>query len=396
MKSKKFLINMPVIGKVCAKGVWDESVPGIEFDKDGVSNYAHLFDRLVEEYPRGERGRLAWDEKVEKMKRHGKGKKYDCIIGVSGGTDSCYLLHMAKSQYGLRPLAVNLDNGWNSDIAVKNIKKVTSKLNIDLITYVIDYEEIKDLMRVFMLGGIPWIDTPTDLAIKAVMYKIASKEKSKYVLRGNDFRSEGTQPIEWTGGDAKVLKYLHKKYGKTKLKTYPNYTLLNFIYYGFVKGIKSIYPYYHLDYQKKSAQEVLKNEYDWEYYGGHHHENIFTKFVMSYWLPVKFNIDKRKISLSAQILSKAIERDAAINELVLLPYNRDEIDNSIKYVIKKLDFQADEFDKIMNSANKSFFDYPSYYHLFTKFRIITNWILKLVLNKKPMAMFQIEMRTHKK
>ena len=387
---------MSLIGKVCAKGVWDETVPGIEFDKDGVSNYAHLFERLVQEYPRGERGKLTWEEKVEEMKRYGKGKKYDCIIGVSGGTDSCYLLHIAKTQYGLRPLAVNLDNGWNSDIAVKNIKKVTSKLNIDLITYVIDYEEIKDLMRVFMLGGIPWIDTPTDLAIKAVMYKIASQEKIKYVLRGNDFRSEGTQPTEWTGGDARVLKYLHGKYGKTKLKTFPNYTLFGLIYFGFIKGIKSIYPYYHIEYQKKSAQEVLMKMYGWEYYGGHHHENIFTKFVMSYWLPVKFKIDKRKISLSAQILSGAIDRDEAIKELEFLPYDKDDIDDSIKYVIKKLDFQIDEFDKILNSTNKSFLDYPTYYHLLVRFRIISNAILKLILNIKPMAMFQIEMRTPKK
>jgi N-acetyl sugar amidotransferase len=387
---------MPLEGKVCARGVWDESVPGIEFDENGVSNYALLFDSLVKEYPRGEVGKLIWDEKVERIKRQGKDKKYDCIIGVSGGTDSCYLLHLAKSQYGLRPLAVNLDNGWSSDTAVKNIKKVTSKLNIDLITYVIDYEEIRDLLRVFMLGRIPWIDAPTDLAIKAVLYRIASKEKIKYVFRGNDFRSEGTQPIEWTGGDDKVLKYLHKKYGRTRLKTYPNYTLLNLIYYGFIKGIKSIYPYYNLDYQKKNAQEILKTKYDWEYYGGLHHENIFTKFVLSYWLPVKFNIDKRKISLSAQILSNAIERNAALKELLLLPYDKGEIDNSIKYVIKKLNFTEEEFIDIMNSENKSFFDYPSYYRLLTRYRIMTKWILKLVLNKKPMAMFQIEMRTPKK
>lgn len=387
---------MPLEGKVCARGVWDESVPGIEFDESGVSNYALLFDSLVNEYPRGEVGKLIWDEKVERIKRQGKDKKYDCIIGVSGGTDSCYLLHLAKSQYGLRPLAVNLDNGWSSDTAVKNIKKVTSKLNIDLITYVIDYEEIRDLLRVFMLGRIPWIDAPTDLAIKAVLYRIASKEKIKYVFRGNDFRSEGTQPIEWTGGDDKVLKYLHKKYGRTRLKTYPNYTLLNLIYYGFIKGIKSIYPYYNLDYQKKNAQEILKTKYDREYYGGIHHENIFTKFVLSYWLPVKFNIDKRKISLSAQILSNAIERNAALKELLLLPYDKGEIDNSIKYVIKKLNFTEEEFNDIMNSENKSFFDYPSYYRLLTRYRIMTKWILKLVLNKKPMAMFQIEMRTPKK
>jgi N-acetyl sugar amidotransferase len=383
---------MSTVGKICSKGVWDESVPGIVFDDNGVSNYARLFESLEAAYPRGEVGKKVWEDKVDRMKRHGHGKRYDCVIGVSGGTDSCYLLHIAKTIYGLRPLAVNLDNGWNSDIAVKNIKKVTKKLGIDLVTYVIDYEEIKDLIRVFMLGSIPWIDTPTDLAIKAALYKIADKEKVKFILRGNDFRSEGTQPVEWTGGDAKVLRYLHKKYGKTRLKTFPDYSLNKLLYYGFFKNIESIYPYYHLEYQKKAAQKLLLSEYEWEYYGGHHHENVFTKFVMSYWLPVKFNIDKRKISLSAQVMSHAIEREAALSELVTEPYIAEEINNSIKYVIKKLDFSEEDFESIMKLPNKNFFNYPSYYPLFTRFRNLSNWVLRLVLNKKPMTMFQVEMR----
>jgi N-acetyl sugar amidotransferase len=387
---------MSTVGKVCSKGVWDESVPGIKFDENGVSNYARLFESLVEAYPRGEEGMKIWEDKVSRMKKQGRGKRYDCVIGVSGGTDSCYLLHIAKTIYGLRPLAVNLDNGWNSDIAVKNIKKVTSKLKIDFITYIIDYEELKDLIRVFMLGSMPWIDTPTDLAIKAALYKIADQEKVKYILRGNDFRSEGTQPVEWTGGDARVLRFLHRKFGTARLKTYPNYSLCKLLYYGFFKKIESIYPYYHLEYQKKNAQQVLTKEYGWEYYGGHHHENVFTKFVMSYWLPVKFNIDKRKISLSAQVMSYSIEREDAIIELESEPYNACEIVNSIKYVIKKLDFTTEEFDMIMKLPNKSFFNYPSYYPLFTRFKTLSNLALKLILKKKPMTMFQVEMRKFEK
>lgn len=385
---------MPFTGKVCSRGVWDESVPGIKFDKNGVSNYAHLHDKLVEAYPRGEKGQSEWNRLKEKIKSSGKGKRYDCIIGVSGGTDSSFLLHLAK-QEGLRPLAVNLDNGWNSDIAVKNIKKVTSELNIDLVTYVINYEEVKDLLRVFMLGSLPWIDTPTDLAIKSILYKIASKESIKYILRGNDFRSEGTQPSEWTGGDARILKFLHKKYGRTRLRTFPNYTISSLIYFGFLRGIKSIYPFYFIDYNKQSAQELLISKYGWEYYGGHHHENLFTKFAMSYWLSEKFNIDKRKITLSAQILSKAITRVDALEELQKCPYDKNEIESAIKYVLKKLDFSASEFESIMNSENRNFKDYPSYAPLFKTLLPLTRWMLKLVLINKPMALFQVEMRAGK-
>src|SRR5450759_588347 len=214
---------MSLIGQICTRGVWDESVPGIVFDNNGVSNYAKLFDTLVESYPRSENGQKKWENIITTIKKAGNNNKYDCIIGVSGGTDSSYLLHLAM-QYGLRPLAVNLDNGWNSDISVKNIRKMTEVLNIDLETYVIDYEEIKDLLRSYMKSGLPWIDMPTDLAIKAVLYKIANREKIKFILRGNDFRSEGTQPREWTYGDGKQLKYIHKKFGTSNLKTFPNYT----------------------------------------------------------------------------------------------------------------------------------------------------------------------------
>ena len=206
---------MALTGRVCARGVWDETVPGITFDVEGVSNYAHLFDRLIEAYPRGEQGEKRWKELIGMIREHGKGKRYDCIIGVSGGTDSSYLLHLAK-EMDLRPLAVNLDNGWSSDIAVKNIKKMTNALNIDLETYVIDYEEIKDLLRSYMLAGMAWVDIPTDLAIKAVLYKIAAREGIKFVLRGNDFRSEGSQPYEWTFGDGKQLLAIHKQFGKVK------------------------------------------------------------------------------------------------------------------------------------------------------------------------------------
>ena len=385
---------MPFVGKICTRGVWDESVPGIEFDNEGASNYAKLFDTLVHAYPRGGKGLSDWNRLVQLMKNDGKNKQYDCIIGVSGGTDSSYLLHIAKS-LGLRPLAVNLDNGWNSDIAVKNIKKMTNQLEIDLETYVIDYEEIKDLLRSYILAGLPWIDIPTDLAIKAVLYKIAAREGVKYVLRGNDFRSEGSQPNEWTYGDGRQLNFIHKKFGRVKLKTFPNYTLTSLIYFGFIKKIKSIYPFYYIDYNKNEAQDFLIKEYDWQYYGGHHYENHFTKFAISYWLYQKFGIDKRKITLSAQILSNEITRDYALQEITKVPFNENEIEQTLAFLLKKLELSRDEFDDALHSENKSFHDYPSYDFIFTKMMEVAKPILNLVFVHKPQSVFQAEMRKKK-
>ena len=207
--------------RICTRGIWDTTVPGITFDENGVSNYAKMFDKLCEVYPRGEKGKRYWENIVDQIKEKGKNKRYDCIIGVSGGTDSSYLLHIVKKEYGLRPLAVNLDNGWSSEIAVQNIKKVTKALDVDLETYVINYEEVKVVLRAYIKACLPWIDGPTDNAIKSVLFKIAEREGIYNILTGSDFRSEGKQPIEWTYTDSKQMLFLLKNYEKINLKTYP-------------------------------------------------------------------------------------------------------------------------------------------------------------------------------
>jgi N-acetyl sugar amidotransferase len=377
--------------KVCKKGIWDETIPGITFDEEGISNYCYLQQKMMADYPKGEKGKKDWEDIIRQIKVSGKNKKYDCIIGVSGGVDSSYLLYLAK-EYGLKPLAVHLDNGFNSEIAVNNIQKITSALNVDLKTLVVNYEEMKDLFSSYMKASMPWIDVPTDLAIKAVMYDMAIKENIQFILRGNDFRSEGKQPTEWTYSDTRQLLYIHKKFGSgIKLKTYPLLTLRKMIYSGFVKKIKDVRPYYYLDYKKEDAKKLLIEKFDWKDYGGHHYENLFTKFAMSYWLPTKFGIYKNKINLSAQILSEAISREQALHVLNKRYDSLEELEKLKEYVMKKLDLNHEEFSQIIKSANKNYKDYPSNYNIIYKNIKHFKWLIKKLYSFKPMSIESSEM-----
>lgn len=379
-------------GKVCCKGLWDESVPGISFDQEGVSNYARIFERMLCDFPKGQKGESDWRKMVDWMKSKGKRNQYDCIIGVSGGTDSSYLLHVAAKE-GLRPLAVYLDNGWGSHIVVSNIKKVTSALNIDLYTYVINYEEVVEVLRSYILAELPWVDSPTDLAIKAILYKTAAKHNVQAILIGHDFRTEGFQPNEWTYSDARQLKYLVRKFSKIQLKSYPVMPLSDFFFYSFIKGIKLIRPFFYIDYSKKEAKKFLKSTYQWEDYGGHHYENIFTKFIITYWMYEKFGIDKRKITFSAYVLSNEMSREEAIARIAEKPYDSEKIKDDIAFICKKLNFTIDEFEKILKSNNrKYFYDYPSYYPLLQRYQKLFFSAIKYFLPNKPLMFYLMEER----
>ncbi|MDD5570379.1 MAG: N-acetyl sugar amidotransferase [Bacteroidales bacterium] len=378
--------------KRCTKGIWDITIPGISFDSEGASNYSKMFENMIEKYPRGKKGLDDFENIVSSIKEKGKNKQYDCIIGVSGGTDSSYLMYVAKKKYGLRPLAVTFDNGWSSDISVENIKRVTNALEIDLETYVVDYEEMKDILKSYMKASLPWIDCPTDLAIKSTLYRIADKFGVKYVLIGHDFRSEGAQPHEWSYGDSKQLEYIQNKFGTKKIKSFPNMSFIEQIIKGYVKKIKMVYPFFYLEYQKKEAQKFLIENYGWQYYGGHHHENIFTKFAIAYWQKKKHNIDKRIITLSAQVMSGEITRENALEQIMQPPYNPEQMEEDKLYTIKKLGLTVDEFEKIWKSPNKLLYDYPSHYSTLVKIAKIIKPLMKLVMPQLPSFFFQIEAR----
>lgn len=374
--------------KICSVGIWDETVPGIRFDERGVSNYAILQRKLDEAYPKGEKGKHLWDKLISTIREKGKGKRYDCIVGVSGGTDSSYLLHLIH-QEGLRALAVNLDNGWSSDISVKNIRKITSALGFDLETYVINYEEVKDVLLSFMKASLPWIDTPTDLAIKAVLYKIAAREKIKFILSGQDFRTEGKQPLSWTYCDSRQFNFIQNTFGTLKLKSFPRMKFWKQAYYGYFKNIKLFKPYYYLDYNKNKAQQTLISKYGWEYYGGHHHENVFTRFAISYWLPKKFNIDKRIITLSAQVSSGEMSREDALIQ-INIPYDALDLENDKNYVLKKLGISNETFEELMLRPNKFYYNYPSSLPLIKKFIRLVGWLIKFVIPNKSITMLTLD------
>lgn len=350
-------------GRICKLGLWDESIPNIKFDENGISNYAKMFEHLCLLYPRGERGKKDWENIVDLIREKGKNHKYDCLVGVSGGTDSSYLLHLLKKEYGLKVLAVNMDNGWNSEIAVENIKKLTKDLDIDLFTWVIDYEEVKKVLRAYLFSSLPWVDAPTDLSINTVLYEVAKREKIYYIINGSDFRTEGKQPIEWTYIDSRQFNFINKKLENYTPKKYPYHTPLDLIKYKFLYKISNIRPYYYLDYQKKIAQDFLQKNYNWQYYGGHHHENKFTKFIIGYWMPVKFGIDKRKISLSAQVMTGEITREQGLVILSKPAYDLEEMEKDKVYVSKKLDLDIKKLDFALKSTKKTIYDYPSYLNL---------------------------------
>ena len=311
-------------------------------------------DRL---YPLGEVGKARLEVLINKIKKAGKKNRYDCIVGVSGGTDSTYTLYLAK-QFGLRPLAVHFDNGWNSKLAVKNIKNVCEKLNVELYTYVVNWEEFKKLQLSFLKAATPDAEIPTDVGIHATLIKTAIKENVKYVLNGHSFRTEFVMPIGWTYMDGKYIQQVNKQFNGAKLKTFPNFKLWNLFYSSFIKGIKVVPFLNYFDYQKSEAKKVLEKEVNWEYSGGHHHESIYTYFFQSYYLPKKFGIDKRKTELSAQILSGHISREEALKEIEQsYPYKQEVVD----YTLNKLGLEASEFDEILQLPVKSFKDYKTYY-----------------------------------
>jgi imidazoleglycerol phosphate synthase cyclase subunit len=370
--------------KMCARCLITSDVPRAGLDESDVCYYCGLHDALDAQYPIGPESEAALTAFAERIKREAKanGSAYDCILGVSGGTDSSFLAHKLV-ELGVKPLAVHFDNTWNSPTATGNIYAVLDQLGIDLETYVVDNVEYDDIYRAFMLAGVKDIEAPTDIGFMGVLYRAAEKHKIKHIVEGHSFRTEGISPMGWLYMDGGYIADVHKKFGRVPTKTFPNMAFGDFLRWSAWSGIERTRPLYWLDYQKEDAKKFLAATYGWKWYGGHHLENRFTAFYHTYFLPQRWGINFRQVELSALVRSGQLDRDAAIEQF-LAPRQGDA--DIIALVKKRLEFDDDDFERVMTLPHRSYREFATYKRRFERLRPLF-WAL-WKLNRVPRSFYE--------
>lgn len=330
--------------------------PDIEIDVEGVCNHCRRYDALLPvRVLKGAEGEAAINRIVEAMKRRGRGRDYDCVIGVSGGVDSTYVAYLTK-KYGLRPLAVHLDNGWNSELAVRNIERTMQTLGIDLHTEVLDWDEFRSLQLAFLKASTADMEIPTDHAIVSLLWREAIKYDIKYIISGMNFATESTYVQSWSYGhwDWRYIKSVNAVHGNRRLKTFPHFTYPYLFYVHVMRAIRSVSILNYIDFNKSEAMKVLENELGWQYYGGKHYESIYTRFVQGYILPVKFGVDKRYGHLSDLIRAGQLTKEMAIEEMKKPAYPPELFKKDHDFVLKKFGLTAAEFHEIMETPPRTF------------------------------------------
>lgn len=350
--------------QICSNCVMDTSDSKITFDEKGVCDHCNTFYKDIEPFwHTDEKGKNVLLEIIDKIKVEGKGKDFDCLMGMSGGIDSSYLLYKMVKEFGLRPLVFHVDAGWNSQLAVNNIERLVDGLGLDLYTEVINWEEIKDLQLAFFKSGVPHIDVPQDHAFFATMYKFASKHKIKHILTGGNYSTECVRnPLEWMyyQSDSIQLKDIYKVHGTGKLKDYPVTNILwHKVYLPYIKGIKLIRPLDFIPYNKDEAMQELVDKFGYQKYPQKHFESRFTRFYESYWLPEKFGFDTRKVQFSSLILTNQMTRDQALGQLKQPAYDPKTIKQDFEYIATKLGISVDDLQGYMDAPNKTYKDYKS-------------------------------------
>jgi N-acetyl sugar amidotransferase len=342
----------------------DTTDPDISFDEKGVCDHCqNYYSNIKPNWNTGEQGRRQLAEVIEKIKRDGKGRDFDCIMGMSGGADSSYMLHLIVKEFGLRPLVFHVDGGWNSELAVNNIEVMIDKLGLDLYTEVINWEEMKALQLAYFRSNLPYIDIPQDHAFIATLYNFAEKHNIKYILNGFNYSTECIiNPFEWRyyGTDMAQIKDIIKKFSPIPLKTYPFSGILRHKFYlRYIKGIKVVRPLNYLPYHKEKAMDFLNKEYGWQPYAQKHFESRFTKFYEGYWLPAKFGYDTRKVQYSSLILTEQMTREEAIEKLKQPAIPPIEAEKDFEYIATKLGISKDELNDYLHQPNKTFRDYKN-------------------------------------
>lgn len=355
--------------RICTNCVMDTTDTAISFDDNGVCDHCRRFyAEILPDWHPDERGSRELERIVDKIKKQGRGRDFDCIVGMSGGIDSSYLTYIAKEKLGLRPLVFHVDAGWNSQIAVNNIEKLIEKLELDLYTEVIDWQEMRDLQLAFFRSGLSCIDLPQDHAFFATMYKFAEQYKVKYILTGANIATECVRnPLEWIyyGTDTVLIRDVHRRFGTRPLKRFPLSNILRHkVYLRYFKGIEVVTPLNFIPYRKEDAMELLSEKFGWQKYPQKHFESRFTKFYEGYWLPRKFGYDTRKVQFSSLILTQQMTREEALEKLSVLPYDEDTIKHDFEYVATKLGISVEELQSYLDAPNKSVSDYKSQQHLF--------------------------------
>lgn len=354
--------------QICNNCIMDTSDPSLTFDDKGVCLYCNNFEKEIRpNWHPNEQGIQSIMPMIQKIKKDGKGKDHDCLIGLSGGLDSSFVTYVAKEKFGLRPLIFHCDAGWNSDLGVSNIKKIIKGLNLNLVTDVINWEEMKDLQRAFFKAQVPFVDQPQDLGLFSALYNFAAKNNFKYVITGGNNSTECVrESIDWTyfSTDMKYVKEIHSKFGEKELKTFPICNIFKYkIYYRFMKGIRVIKLLDYYPFIKKDAIKELNEKFQWQPYKMKHYESRFTKFFESFWTPKKHGYDKRRAYLSSEILTGQISREKALLRVSKPELSEEEMMKDFNYVAKKLDWTEEEFWEIFHGKNKSFRDYKNNFFL---------------------------------
>jgi N-acetyl sugar amidotransferase len=346
----------------CARCVMDTSDPWITFNDEGVCNHCLAYDAYISTIGTPEDRKRKLDQMVAQLKARGKGRDYDCIMGLSGGVDSSYLAWFAVKHLKLRPLVVHVDTGWNSELAVNNIQNIVQRLNLDMHTLVIDWPEIRDLQRAYFRSGIANLDVPQDHAFIASLYSEARKYGIKDILNGGNMQTESILPNAWgyDASDAMSLKAIHKKFGTLKLRNYPMMTpWRRYVYYPFILGLRKHRPLDLIDYSKDGAKKLLAEELGWRDYGGKHYESIFTKFFQAHYLPTKFGYDKRKAHFASLIVSGQMTKEHGQASLQKPIYDLRELEEDKAFWIKKLGINEPEYDRVMAERPSTYTDFKN-------------------------------------
>lgn len=354
--------------QICSNCIMDTTDSNITFDERGWCDYCqNYYKNILPNWHPNEKGEKMLAPLINKIKKDGKGRDYDCLIGISGGIDSSYLAYIAKEKFGLRPLLFHVDAGWDLQVAVNNIERLIDGLGLDLHTEVVDWFEMKDLQLAFLKAQVPDQDTPQDHAFFSALYNFAAKHGFKYILTGANYSTECIRPpLKWIyhASDLRQLKDIHRRFGKRPLKTFPTADIFKYkLFYRYLKGVRVVKLLNYVPYIKENAIQELVDRFGWQRYGPKHYESHFTRFIEGYWLPKKFGYDKRRVYFSSLILTKQMTREEAIESIAQPAYDEQMMFQDFEYIAKKLELTVFELQKIMDGKNKTYRDYKSNMYL---------------------------------